>query len=198
MKDLFPKVNHGKLFVISAPSGTGKTTLVSLLLQRFPGSIARAVTCTTRLPREGEREGVDYYFLNEETFQRHKEKGDFLETVKIYGYEYGTLRQSVLDLQNAGKHVLLVIDVQGAAELRGKLETVSIFICPPSYEELERRIHKRKQDSSELIKKRLIRSRDEMEERFHYDYILTNDDEMTAYEVLKSIIVAETYRYKHE
>src|SRR5262245_37411947 len=117
MKDLIPKVSHGTVFIVSAPSGTGKTTLVAQLIQRLSPHVARAVTCTTRPPREGEKEGIDYHFLDEKSFQRHREKGEFLETTKIYDYEYGTLKGAILDLQNSGKHVFLVIDVQGAAKL---------------------------------------------------------------------------------
>lgn len=196
MRDLFPQVAKGNVFIISAPSGTGKTTLVTVLLKQFSKHVARAVTCTTRPPRQGEKDGIDYTFLDNKTFELWKQRGDFFETARIYDYEYGTPKQPVVDLQNAGMHVLLVIDVQGAKEIREKIDAISIFICPPTFEEQENRIRKRKKDSQESIEKRLERAHAEMKERFHYDYILTNDDEKIAYEVLKCIIVAEAYKRK--
>lgn len=191
---LFPRVKKGHIFVISAPSGTGKTTLVSEVLARFPDDMERAVSCTTRPSRPGERDGVDYKFVSKRVFDDNKAKGSFLESAKIYDYDYGTLKETVVEIQESGKHALLVIDVQGAKQIRSKLDATYIFICPPSFQELENRIRKRKQDSAEMIEKRLNRAKAEMQERSHYDYILVNDDEKTAAEVLKSILIADCYK----
>jgi len=193
---IFPRDEKGNVFVVSAPSGTGKTTLVNALLLQFPKELTRSVSCTTRPCREGEIEGVDYKFISENEFETHCKNGDFLEFASIYEYKYGTLNESIAQMQKSGQHVFLVIDVQGAKEIRGKLEATFIFICPPSMQELERRIKGRKQDSPEMIDKRLRRAEEEMKERYHYDYILINDNEQTAIEVLKSIVVAQSYKNK--
>ena len=181
-------MKKGKIFIISAPSGTGKTTLVSKLISEMPNQLCRSVSCTTRPPRVGEKDGIDYYFLDDKQFHKQYESGEFLETAHIYGYMYGTLRRTVEDLQNQGKDVLLVIDVQGSEKLRDVIEAVYIFICPPSTEELEKRIRGRKKDSSEMIDKRLARARDEMKKRFDYDHVITNDKVEVAVEELKQII----------
>lgn len=192
--NVFPKVKKGRIFVISAPSGTGKTTLVNDILTLYPDNLVRSISCTTREPRVGEKDGIDYHFVTKEQFQDYEKNGEFLESAKIYDYDYGTLKGEVKEIQEKGKNALLVIDVQGASQVREKIEAIYIFICPPSHQELERRIRNRKQDAPSMIEKRLKRADEEIKERYHYDYILVNDDEKTAVEVLKSIFIAECYK----
>jgi guanylate kinase len=184
----------GKIFVISAPSGTGKTTLVQALLKKLDGAIVQALTCTTRAPRRGEVEGEHYRFLEKETFLRKKERGEFLESVEIYGYYYGTLKEDVDKELKKKKQVILVIDVQGALQLMDKANVTSIFIEPPSMHELEKRMRERKVDATEMIEKRLARAELELKQKNRYDYILTNDDFASACEVIKSIIIAENHK----
>ncbi len=196
MSQLLPKVKIGNIFVVSAPSGSGKSTLVNVLVSKFPERICRSISCTTRPPRDGERDGIDYYFLDEKEFETRKKSGDFLESANIYGYEYGTLKNTVSELQNCGKDVILVIDVQGAAILRKKIDAIYIFIMTPSQEELNIRIKNRGKDKLEMIEKRLRRGGEELNERFHYDYILVNDSKTVACRILESIIIAENHKNK--
>ena len=170
------------LFVISAPSGGGKTTLCKELLA-VRKDMTRAVTCTTRPPREGEKNGVDYYFLDDGVFLKRVQAGHFLEHATVYGNSYGTLRSEVLDKLRGGQDVLLNIDVQGAASVREKVEHdedlkrafVSVFLTPPSLAILEARLKKRAQDSPAVIKKRLSVARQEITQwkNFHYLIIST-------------------------
>src|SRR5262245_19806370 len=136
-KKLVGNHSHGLLFVLSAPAGTGKTTLVEMLERDFD-SVVRSVSCTTRPKRPNEVERVDYYFVSEEEFQKKIEQGHFLEHVTLFGYHYGTSKSHVEALRAEGKHVFLVIDTQGALLLMGQIAATFIFIMPPSFEELAR------------------------------------------------------------
>jgi guanylate kinase len=189
------KVPRGLLFVISAPAGTGKTTLVKMLTDEFP-EVVRSVTCTTRKPRIGEKEGQDYFFLTEEEFQKKLKKGDFLEHANVFGFNYGTSRSLVEKELQAGKHVILVIDTQGALQLKGKIDAIFIFISPPSLEELKKRLEKRRTELPEAVEKRLQWARHELEMISHYDYHVINEDLSAAYENLKSILIAEEDRIR--
>jgi len=167
------------LIVISAPSGGGKTTLCEQLLTARPG-IVRAITCTTRPPRSGERDGVDYYFLSPDTFQTRVQAGEFLEHATVHGNSYGTLKAEVLDKLRQGKDVLLAIDVQGAATVRAKTEEdgelrqalVTVFLTPSSVRTLEERLRQRGTDSEAVIQKRLGVARQEIAEWERFDYLL--------------------------
>ncbi len=188
------KKKRGLLFVVSAPAGTGKTTLVNRLLAHHP-EYARSVTCTTRPPRPGERHNHDYQFLSFKEFQRKRDRGDFLEFASIFGYYYGTSKQDVIRQEKTGKDVFLVIDTQGAMELKKKgIPAVFIFISPPSFEALKSRLEMRKTEDAGMIKKRLSWAKKEMKMIENYDYHIVNDDLQEAYRVLKSIIDAEKHR----
>lgn len=185
----------GKLFVVSAPAGTGKTTLVKKLTEQF-SCIKMSISFTTRTPRPNEVDGIDYHFISHEEFQKKIETKDLLEYVELHGEYYGTSKAQVEKLQNDGKHVVLVIDTQGGLNLKNQIEVVLIFIMPPTFEELSLRLNKRKTEKLEEIEKRLSWAKHEMEDAKHYDYIIVNDNLNTAYQVLKSIFIAEEHRIK--
>ncbi len=191
---MLSKKLKGLLIVISAPSGTGKTTLAHMLLKAFP-NMEFSVSYTTRKPRPGEVNGKDYFFVDRDTFERMIEEGDFLEWAEVYGNLYGTSRSQVLKALNEGKDVLLDIDTQGALQVKKNFpEAVLIFILPPSLKELERRLRSRGTDDEETIERRLKTARVEIERAPLYDYIVVNDVLEEAFEKLKSIVIAEKCR----
>ncbi len=167
------------LILISAPSGGGKTTLCQQLLAARP-DMARAVTCTTRLPRSGEKNGVDYFFLEPAEFERRVQAGEFIEHATVFGRSYGTLRSELLDKLRAGQDILLNVDVQGAAAIRDRARTdpelkqalVTVFLTPPSIAVLAERLRKRNTDPEEEIEKRLSLARQEIAQWKHFDYLL--------------------------
>jgi guanylate kinase len=193
--------HHGLLIVISAPSGGGKTTLCEQLLQHQPNTV-RAITCTTRDPREGEKDGVDYYFLDAGTFLKRVQAGNFLEHATVYGNSYGTLKSEVLGKLRQGKDVLLSVDVQGAATIRGRAEEdpelkralLTIFLAPPSMEVLEKRLKKRGKDSSSVISKRLAVARQEVAQARHFDYVMISSSIAEDLKKMQAIITAEKLR----
>ena len=186
--------NKGDIFVISAPSGTGKTTLVRLLLSRFP-TLSFSISYTTRLPRPGEVDGQHYFFVSEKEFKRSIARGEMLEWAKVYGHYYGTPLHFVKEKIATGKDVILDIDIQGAQEVKKKIpEAILIFIIPPSWEELQRRITNRSTDSLEVIKKRLKAARKEIKVARVFDYIVINDILENALQELTSIIQATKAR----
>jgi guanylate kinase len=192
---LLGNLKEGLLFVISAPSGTGKTTLAQMLCDEFP-AVVRSISATTRAPRSNEKEGIDYYFISKDQFEKEIQEKKFLEYAKVFDNYYGTRLEHIKEKQRQGKHVLLVIDTQGALQVREKLPAILIFIAPPSMEELKNRMIKRHTEAMELIEKRLSWAEKEMETGKKYDYLVINDDLNTAYTVLKSILIAEERR-KH-
>ncbi len=192
---LLGNVKEGLAFVISAPAGTGKTTLVQKLVNEFP-CLMSSVSYTTRQPRSGEVPGHDYVFLSREEFEKKIAAREFLEYVQLYGAYYGTSQQWVRDQRKQGKHVLLTIDTQGALQLKEHYSAVLIFIMPPSLEELKNRLVRRKTETEEVIEKRLAVAQKEIETAQHYDYIIVNDDLDVAYQVLRSIIIAEEHRLR--
>lgn len=166
----------GTLFVVSGPSGAGKGTLCSNVFKHISG-IDYSVSCTTREPREGETDGVEYHFISEDDFEKHVVAGDFLEWAHVHKHRYGTLKSEVQKALDSGRDILLEIDVQGALQVKGKMpEAVTIFITPPSFEVLEKRLRGRHSDSEEQIKVRLATARKEMEYQGRYDFVVVNDD----------------------
>jgi guanylate kinase len=186
----------GLIFVVSAPAGTGKTTLVQRLMQEFPSIIA-SISYTTRQPREGEIPGVHYHFISDAEFETKIVAGDFLEYVKLYGTYYGTSREWVRGQQYQGKHVVLVIDTQGALQLKGQFPAIFIFVRPPSLESLRERLNQRQTESAEMIEKRLAWAQTELQVAQKYDYEIINDDLEIAYQILRSIFIAECHRIRH-
>jgi len=186
-------MKKGMPFIVSAPAGTGKTTLVKMLATEFPCVIA-SISYTTRLPRAGEIDAIHYNFVTHDEFEKKINSGDFLEYVKLYGDYYGTSRSWVEEHLNAGKHVVLVIDTQGAALLREHWKIVSIFVNPPSLEVLKQRLVSRGTESIDTIERRLALAKHEMDASHTYDYIIVNENLDTAYQVLRSIFIAEEHR----
>ena len=194
VQKLLGNLHKGFVFVLSAPAGTGKTTLVRMLSQEFP-CIVESVSSTTRPPRPGEVEGKDYYFLSAQEFEGKIRQGDFLEYAEVFGYYYGTSRTFVLKQQEMGKHVFLVIDTQGAVQLKkNHFPAVYVFLSPPSLEELRERLVKRKTEDSETIEKRLSWARAELAMLSQYNYHIVNDNLNQAYAILRSIVIAEEHR----
>jgi len=184
----------GNIFVISAPSGTGKTTLVNRLLASVP-RLAFSVSHTTRAPRKGERHDRDYFFVTPGKFRRMIDKGDLLEWASVFGNYYGTSWSRLRAAQRSGTDFLLDIDVQGHQQVKKLLpEAVSVFILPPSFEELERRLKKRHLDAPEIIRKRLTVARREIAHWAEYDYLIVNDHLARATRALKAIVVAARFR----
>ncbi|HYW03445.1 MAG TPA: guanylate kinase [Gammaproteobacteria bacterium] len=184
----------GSLFVMTAPSGAGKTSLVRALLESLP-HLRFSISCTTRPRRPGERDGEDYHFLDRVEFERRVEAGDFLEHARVFDHYYGTGRRQVEALLRAGDDVILEIDWQGARQVRSAMpECLSIFILPPSRAELERRLRDRGQDSEAVIARRLSDAVTDMSHYGEFDYLVVNDDFATAADQLRSIFVARRMR----
>ncbi len=195
MTSLLGNLAKGLSFIISAPAGTGKTTLVKMLTKEMPLVIA-SISFTTRAPREGEVPGIHYHFISEEAFKDKIKKGDFLEYVQLYGTYYGTSISWVEEKMEKGNHVILVIDTQGALQLKEKFKAVSIFIRPPSMEELKSRLMARQTETMEVIQERLYWARKELLLIPEYDYEIVNDDLAVAYQTLRSILIAECHRVR--
>ncbi|HLS89962.1 MAG TPA: guanylate kinase [Limnochordia bacterium] len=185
---------RGFLVVLSGPSGAGKNTLLSAVLPRIP-DLKYSVSATTRPPRPGEKHGVDYYFLQDDEFQEMIDRGEFLEWAEFAGYRYGTPRRFVEECLAQGLTVITDIDIQGARQIKQRMpDGVFVFLLPPSFEELEKRLHKRGTDSSEAIGRRLKIALEEVAAIVDYDYWILNRDLEEACEQLVAIIRAERAR----
>ena len=187
--------SRGILFVFSGPSGVGKGTLKARLLNEFAGQIVDSVSATTRAPREGEQDGREYFFITRQEFMRRVENNEFLEHAEYSGNCYGTPRQNVERLLAAGTDVVLEIDVQGARQVRSRMPgCVSIFVLPPSFEELEHRLRERHTETEEKVLARLDAARREIPCAKEYDYQIVNNDLDAAYVQLRGLYLTATGR----
>ncbi len=184
-------VQQGILIVLSGPSGTGKGTICRELLCSYP-NLHYSISATTRPPREGETNGVNYWFISQEEFQAKIKADELLEWAEVYGNYYGTLRCYVNELLVSGKNVILEIDTQGAMQVKTKFpQGIFIFIVPPSLDELANRIYKRGTDTRESIRKRLNCASSELAYVHHYQYVVVNDEVPKAVHKIEAIIDAE-------
>lgn len=187
-------MREGILFVISAPSGAGKTSLCKEIIDFFP-ELRQSVSFTTRAPRAGEQDGVDYFFVSPEEFRRMAAAGEFVEWAEVHGNCYGTARKSLDLWRGQGLDVVLDIDCQGAAQLKNSCAgAVFIFILPPGVDELRRRLTGRNLDTAEVIERRIRNAEGEIREARWYDYLIINDRLELAAEQLKGVIMAERCR----
>jgi guanylate kinase len=188
---------RGLMLVLSSPSGAGKTTLSRQLLEN-DAHIQLSVSCTTRAKRPGERDGVDYRFIDTPTFRSMIERGEFLEHARVFDHYYGTPRRPVEEALRSGRDMLFDIDWQGTQQLteKGSADLVTVFILPPSTRDLEKRLITRAQDSPDIVARRMAKAADEMSHWAEYDYVIINRDIATSLIQLKSILTAE--RLKRE
>lgn len=185
---------RGTLFVVSAPSGAGKTSLVNALVERHDG-VVLSVSHTTREPRPGEQDGTHYHFVSEAEFERMARAGEFLEHADVFGSRYGTGRGQVEDALRAGRDVVLEIDWQGARQVRDAMtDAPGIFILPPSRDALVERLRGRGQDSPEVIEARMAKAREEISHYQEFDYLIVNDDFETALGDLEAVVRAPGLR----
>jgi len=186
--------DRGLLFIVSAPSGTGKTTLVERLVEHTP-SLKMSRSYTSRPAREGETDGVDYNFVRRPTFEAMAAAGEFLEWAEVFGNLYGTGASDTESMLASGHDVVLVIDVQGARKVRARgVEITTVFVMPPSMAVLEQRLRGRSKDSETEIQRRLQVARDEVAAFAEYDFVVVNDELTSAVDRLRSIVVAERSR----
>lgn len=188
----------GNLFIVTAPSGAGKSSLVNALLEADRG-IRLSVSYTTRPPRPGEEDGVHYHFVTVERFQAMLGNGDFLESAEVYGNYYGTSQPWIEDQMRAGQDILLEIDWQGAAQVRKLFpDSIGLFILPPSLAELRRRLEGRGQDSAEVIERRIAAAQEDISHAYSFDYLVVNDDFATALADLQTVVHAQRLAIRHQ
>lgn len=190
-----PQAGAGSLFVVVAPSGAGKTSLVRALLERRPG-VELSVSFTTRAPRPGERDGVDYHFVDRAGFERRRAAGEFLEWAEVHGNLYGTSRRWIASRLAEGRDLVLEIDWQGAHQVARLFpDAISVFIAPPSMQALRERLERRGQDSAEVIERRMAAARDELTQAPTFQYVIINQDFTTALKQLESVVDAAGLRF---
>ncbi len=188
----------GTLFIVTAPSGAGKTTLVSGLLERDP-LVRLSVSYTTRAPRAGEVNGQHYHFIDVPAFRALRDQGEFLEWAEVHNNYYGTSKRWLEEQTRAGRDILLEIDWQGAQQVRKVFpKAVGVFILPPSVEELERRLRGRGTDSEDVIARRVLGARGEMRHVAEFDYVIINEDLPAALEDLVAVVRASRLRYANQ
>ena len=190
---------RGMMLVLSSPSGAGKSTISRALLANHD-NLTMSISATTRSIRPGEVDGKDYIFIDQARFDSMVAKGEFLEYATVFGNSYGTPRGSVMDALTSGQDVLFDVDWQGTQQLRQNAleDVVSIFVLPPSIEELERRLYSRAQDTEEVVKGRMARAHDEISHWAEYDYIIINDEVDISVSTAESILTAERARRRRQ
>jgi len=193
---------RGLMLVLSSPSGAGKTTLSRQLLDN-DSQIQLSVSCTTRAKRPGEKDGIDYHFVDTATFSSMSQRGEFLEHARVFNHYYGTPKAPVEAALSAGKDVLFDIDWQGTQQLKDpakkvRADLVTVFILPPSTRDLERRLLTRAQDSKEVVAQRMAKAADEMSHYAEYDYVIVNRDIATSNANLKAILTAERLKLERQ
>ncbi len=190
-----PRRRKGKLLIVSAPSGAGKTTLCHRLLADFPAQLVFSISCTTRKPRSNEASGRDYDFLSETEFKRRIKAREFAEWAEVHGHYYGTLKSRLREATDKGLSVVLDIDVQGAESLSQAFprQCVSVFVTPPSLAELARRLKSRATDDPQIIQTRILNAEREMERSKDFDFVIINDDLDRAYDKLKAIVMRDVF-----
>lgn len=193
-KNFKTAATRGSIFVISAPSGAGKSTLIKRLMAATPG-LSFSVSYTTRAPRAAEKHGRDYFFVSPRTFKGMVRRDEFVEWAEVHGHFYGTAHMQLQAAQGAGKDILLDIDVQGQKQVRQQLpDAVSIFILPPSFQELSRRLRNRRSNTVEDIERRLQTAREEIAHWSEYEYLVVNDHLKDATRALRAIVQAARFR----
>ena len=192
-------MNDSKLIIFSAPSGAGKSSLIKKLIELSESTIELSVSVTTREPRDGEVHGVDYFFISEQEFLKLEKQDAFLESANVHGFYYATLKSFVNEKTSSGISVILDIDVQGFKQVKQtSQDNVSIFILPPSLEELEQRLFNRGSESAESIKKRLENALIELRSAEIFDYVVVNDEFDNTIKILSSILFDENIEYNDE
>ncbi len=192
-------MDKAKLIIFSAPSGAGKSSLIRELIELREKSIELSVSATTRSPRDGEVHGKDYFFISDSEFNQMKENDAFLESATVHGFQYATLKSFVEEKINSGISIILDIDVQGFIQINNSLtKHTSIFILPPSFDELEKRLHTRGLDSKEVISKRLENALVELKSAKLFDYIVLNDEFNKTIKTLSSILFEENFQYNNK
>ncbi len=192
-------MNDSKLIIFSAPSGAGKSSLIKKLIELSESTIELSVSATTREPRDGEVHGVDYFFISEQEFLKLEKQDAFLESANVHGFNYATLKSFVDEKISSGISVILDIDVQGFKQIKQtSQDNVSIFILPPSLEELEQRLFNRGSESAESIKKRLENALIELRSVEIFDYVVVNDEFDKTIKILSSILFDKNIEYNDE
>tara|TARA_B100001996_G_scaffold354328_1_gene316233 strand:+ start:207 stop:821 length:615 start_codon:yes stop_codon:yes gene_type:complete len=192
-------LNSSKLIIFAAPSGAGKSSLIKKIIEISEEKLELSVSATTRVPRKGEIHGKDYFFISDNEFNELKDKDAFIECANVHGNQYGTLKSFVHEKMEEGISVILDIDVQGFAQIRETIEDmVSIFIIPPSLDELKNRLTLRGLDTNDAIEKRLLNALEELKHAESFDYIVLNDNFDNAIDQLSSIIFIDNSGYNNE
>lgn len=193
LQQLVPTLARGKLFIVSAPAGAGKTTIVEQILSSFP-NVVTSISFTTRPKRADETDGKSYHFVSREEFEKKKNNNEFLETIELHGHMYGTSRSDIESLLASGKHVILVIDTRGAFAVQKVFTPVLIFLKAPSFDVLRERLKGRGSEDPDMLKARLLRAQEELEEEKYFQYSIVNDTLENAFFILSSILIAETHK----
>lgn len=189
--------SRGLLVILSAPSGCGKTTVTNQLLERR-SNLVRSISCTTRKPRRQERNGQDYFFIPSKEFLRERRRGSFLEWAKVFNHFYGTSKGFVLNHLRSGKDVVLTIDVQGAMKVRKRIPCASIFLMPPSFQDLKKRLLSRKTESPRSLETRLQKAAWEMKQARDYDYVVVNRTVEGSIRQINRIIEREKKKFRRK